>query len=441
MTRNLQVLVIGGGIGGLCLAQGLIKAGVNVTVFERDRAASSRLQGFRIHIDPDGSSALHDCLPTQLWEVFAATCGDFSRGFTMLTEQLQELMKFRQYPAPIEQVASHRSVSRITLRQILLAGLGDAVLFNRRFERYEHRPDGRIVAFFEDGSIAEGDVLVAADGVNSRVRQQYLPGNDPIDTGVINFGGKIPLTDGVMAVLPVSLLDGPAMVLPSSPANLFLAAWRRSPEATLRLRRLDEFFPSRQDVPDEDGDYVVMALGAKCEYFDLNADPETMTPVEIRAVLRRKMMDWHPDLRKLVEMTGDDLGLVRIRTSQPVAPWMPSNVTLLGDAIHSMTPYRGIGANVALRDAALLCSKLVESQASGIPPAAKIGEYEQEMRRYGFEAVAASRKALDQAVAPKRLGFRLAMSAMRVASSIPALRRRIAEQRVTRPPKTLAQAS
>jgi hypothetical protein len=63
------------------------------------------------------------------------------------------------------------------------------------------------------------------------------------------------------------------------------------------------------------------------------------------------------------------------------------------------------------------------------------------MRRYGFEAVAASLKSLEQAVAPKKLGFKLAMSAMRAANKVPALRRRIMEGRVTRPRKTMAQAS
>ena len=202
MTNDLHVLVIGGGIGGLCLAQGLKKAGIRVDVFERDPSPTARLQGFRIHIDPDGSTALHECLPESLWEIFDSTGGDFSRGFTMLNERLEELMKFRQPPATDDLVARHRSVSRMSLRQILLAGLGDAVHFDKRFERYERAADGRIVAFFEDGSTAEGNVLVAADGVNSRVRQQYLPGNDPIDTGTISLGGKIPLTDGVMAMIP-----------------------------------------------------------------------------------------------------------------------------------------------------------------------------------------------------------------------------------------------
>ena len=164
-----------------------------------------------------------------------------------------------------------------------------------------------------------------------------------------------------MAMIPLSLLDGPAMVLPPSPANLFLAAWKRSAEANERVRALTSSPADGDPAGEDESGYLVLALGAKREFFGLTKDPETMTAGEMRAVLRSKMADWHPNLRKLAEMTTDDLGFLRIRTSQPVAPWSPSNVTLLGDAIHNMTPYRGIGANVALRDAALLCSKLVEA--------------------------------------------------------------------------------
>ena len=71
--------------------------------------------------------------------------------------------------ASADPVARHRAASRITLRQLLLAELGN-VHFGKTFERYEQR-DGRIIADFEDGTSAEGDVLVAADGGGSRVRR------------------------------------------------------------------------------------------------------------------------------------------------------------------------------------------------------------------------------------------------------------------------------
>ena len=63
---SFHVAIIGGGIGGLCLAQGLNKAGVSVTVYERDRTRTDRLQGYRIHISPKGSRALYECLPAHL---------------------------------------------------------------------------------------------------------------------------------------------------------------------------------------------------------------------------------------------------------------------------------------------------------------------------------------------------------------------------------------
>ena len=135
-------------------------------------------------------------------------------------------------------IARHRSISRITLRRILLAGLEDEVQFNKRFLRYEETPDGAIRAHFEDGSSAQADLLVAADGVNSGVRKQYLPHAEPIDTGVVGIGGTIPLTDGVMALAPHLLLDGPVMVVPPTACSMFMAMWKRSGEAGETLRRL-----------------------------------------------------------------------------------------------------------------------------------------------------------------------------------------------------------
>jgi 2-polyprenyl-6-methoxyphenol hydroxylase-like FAD-dependent oxidoreductase len=169
---GLHVVIIGGGIGGLTLAQGLKKSGVSVAVYERDRTPSDRVQGYRVHIDPAGSRALHECLPPELFEAFARTCGKPSQGIRFVTERMNVLLSFARFdpPGAGDAVALHRSVSRITLRQVLLSGLDEVVHFAKTFERYEELPTGRIVAHFADGTRAEGDVLVAADGGGSRVR-------------------------------------------------------------------------------------------------------------------------------------------------------------------------------------------------------------------------------------------------------------------------------
>src|SRR5437667_12850902 len=98
---SFRVLVIGAGLGGLCLAQGLRKAGVDVGVYERDTGLAVRTQGHRIHIDSRGEQALRECLPPSLYELFLATRGQSSKGVTMYSiddGQLKEGVT-RPFPA------------------------------------------------------------------------------------------------------------------------------------------------------------------------------------------------------------------------------------------------------------------------------------------------------------------------------------------------------
>ncbi len=131
-----HVLIIGGGIGGLCLAQGLRKAGISVAVYERDRAPDARLQGYRLNIEPVGSQALHACLPAQLWNLLVATAGDPGPRMGVFDERLRELMQEDEDGASDDPATAHHAVSRITLRRLLLSGLGDVVRFNKHFLRY-----------------------------------------------------------------------------------------------------------------------------------------------------------------------------------------------------------------------------------------------------------------------------------------------------------------
>jgi 2-polyprenyl-6-methoxyphenol hydroxylase-like FAD-dependent oxidoreductase len=418
--QTFHVAIIGAGMGGLCLANGLKQAGISVAVYERDESPASRPQGYRIHIDPQGSTALHQCLPPGLWELFNSTGGDFSQGFSIVTEQLHELLSRNGDGG--DAIARHRSISRITLRRILLAGLEEDVKFNKRFVGFEEASDGRVAVHFEDGSSAQGDLLVAADGVHSGVRKQYLPHAEPVDTGVVTVGGKIPLTDGVMALAPHRLLDGPVMVVPPSACSLFLAMWKRSGEASQTLRRLGIEGP----LPGDE-DYLILGLGARPDFFGLDSESGPVTGRTLKDALRRTMAGWHPDLRKLVEMIDEEqLILNRVRSSQSVAPWEPTRITLLGDAIHSMTPYRGIGGNIALKDAALLAEQLTRAHQGEKPLLSAIAEYEASMREYAFAAVEDSLKAMKQFTGQKKYpAFSMFKTGMRVVNAIPRLKSRL----------------
>src|SRR5437870_12905434 len=91
---SIRVIVIGGGVGGLALAQGLRRGGVDVAVYERDRSATDRLQGYRVHINRAGSRALHACLPRELFDALVATCGQPNTGIGVFTHRLRKLIWF-----------------------------------------------------------------------------------------------------------------------------------------------------------------------------------------------------------------------------------------------------------------------------------------------------------------------------------------------------------
>lgn len=448
--QPLHVLVVGGGIGGLALAQGLHKASregapISVAVYERDRTRTDRLQGYRIHINPTGSRALHDLLPGPLYDAFVATTGRTGGGFTFATEQLRELLHVEVEPpgAATDPVARHHSVSRITLRQVLLAGLTDTtsdtpdggcvVHFDKQFERYTTGSDGRVTAHFADGSTATGDVLVAADGARSRVRGQYLPAAELTDTGVVAIAGKTALDAGSRRWLPPAIFRGAMNVIPPATCGMFVAAQEFNRErialpvaVSAGVGGNDANAAAQPGLLfDNTADYVMWAFAAPRSWYGADVDPTTMAPAATHALARRMVAGWHPTLGRLVaDSDPASVSTFAIRSSAPVEPWSPTNVTLLGDAIHSMTPMRGVGANVALRDAALLCRNLVAASRGGQPLLAAIGDYEQQMRRYGFAAVRDSLRATRQFTggAAGRVGFK---AFLRAVSRVPALKQKI----------------
>ena len=426
----LHVIIIGGGIGGLTLAQGLKKSGVNVAVYERDRTMTDRVQGYRVHINPAGSLALHECLPPELFETLARTCGKPSRGIRFVTERMKVLISFDMINLPQgvngDHIALDRSVSRITLRQVLLAGLDDVVRFGKTFERYEELPTGRVLAHFGDGTSAEGDVLVAADGGGSRVRRQFLPHAERVDTGIIGIAGKVFLDGGNRDRIAAELRNGMTLASGQGGHCLFVALQEINGAAMSGLGGNDESAAAGAHF-DNARSYLMWAFGARREKLGLaGRDTDQMSGDELRKIVLKAMTTraWDQRFRDLVHLADPaTINAITIRTSVPVAPWPTQRVTLLGDAIHSMTPYRGIGANVALKDAMRLCRALAAADRGERPLVDAIHGYEADMLDYGFRAVRTSLHAMNQAIVESRVRSVLSRTALRVIDRVPAFKR------------------
>jgi 2-polyprenyl-6-methoxyphenol hydroxylase-like FAD-dependent oxidoreductase len=429
----MKVLVIGGGTGGLALAHGLKRAGIEVTVFERDALRTDGLHGYRVGIDPDGSRALHALLPKELYDTFVATRARDPKYFNMLTEDLKEVLSF-DLPPVTDPVESEKSISRMTLRQVLLTGLDDVVEFGKEFTRFE-QDGGRVTAYFADGTHATGDLLVAADGAHSRVRRQYLPQAKTEETGIIAIAGKLPLTEESANLVPPKVFEGITMV--NAPRGLFCILhvmefqWDRDGKVKNGIggntEELIRRWPGLQF--DNTRDYLNWGLSATADKFPANV--MELRGCELIDATLRLTPAWHPNLRRLFELTDPGTCFpVNIWTSVPLEPWETTNVTLLGDAIHTMTPGRGVGANTALRDAVNLCRQLIAVRDGRQELIAAVRAYEAKMIEYGFDAVIKSRAQMtaDDPVHKPVVG-RLALAGMRTAmravNHLPPVKRRM----------------
>jgi 2-polyprenyl-6-methoxyphenol hydroxylase-like FAD-dependent oxidoreductase len=421
VSEPLEVIVIGGGIGGLCLAQGLRKAGVAVRVFERDEHPASRWEGYRIHVDPAGARSLRACLPAPLWDAFLATAGP-GGDFAFLTPQLSELVVVEEsitYPhLATDPAESHYAVDRRTLRRLLLSGLGDAVAFGAEFVGYEHTAEGRVAALFSGGRRVVGDVLVGADGVGSRVRRQYLPAAEPRPVGVGGMGQKTWLTEETRAWVPRRLQHGMNLVMDDGPLALFTAAYEPPSDARAVLERLATDVPSGIETP-----YILCALVT--DPARLPSDLATLDSAALRDLADDLIAHWHPDLRRLLAESDPESRGCTVFTASPEIPaWPSTRVTVLGDAIHTMPATGGLGGNTAMRDARLLTRRLSAAARGEQDLLAAIGDYEDAMRDHGYGALRAALKTRDRMLAHNPLLTMATRAWFRLCRLSPAVRRR-----------------
>ena len=393
-------MIIGGGLGGLALAQGLKKANIPFHLYERDPNSDFRAQGYRIRISPEGGEALKNNLTPELFDLFERTCGGFFPGIARINaldgKPLVEENFFNGLRAPGagpggsntkngEKLLGPYAADRTTFRGLLLLGLEENVTFGKEFERYEESSNG-VTVHFKDGSKAEGGLLVGADGIGSRVRNQYLPENVVVDTDGRILYGKTIITDELREKIPKENMKGINILIDKrhqTPLNFFYEPIYFEKDVATES---DGKLPSVKD-------YVYWVLFSRKATMGIKDDRLwKMSTEEIIKHSLKLSEDWDPNFRSILELQDvNQTSVLRISSALPDIPlWTPSaRVTLLGDAIHVMSPTGGVGANTALTDAMTLCQEIVEGGLT----AESVGRYEEKMRKHAKEALEGSFRA------------------------------------------------
>jgi 2-polyprenyl-6-methoxyphenol hydroxylase-like FAD-dependent oxidoreductase len=409
---SAQTSIVGAGLSGLCVAQALVSAGFDVHVYERDPGPHTRPQGYRLTTDALGVAALKFCLPPQLFEAVCATASTGSDvGYMRFTNQsLGEIFTLTfKHDGQGQGGQVFGQLDRSTLRTIMLSGLSGRVHFGAAVTDVETANHGAVLRF-SDGSSVRSELVVGADGVNSRVRAKTLPGCPIIDTGTWGIYGKTPLVLNGESLIPATLEDSGVLALGGSGRFFFYTAmaFDNAPQDVF-----DRLVPDQKPPITED--YLMWAIA--CPKGCLGQDVWQQGPVGLHQRALDAAADYHPLLRALVEHADVDYTtLTPLSAATRPKNWPVSAVTLMGDAAHAMPPTGAHGGNTALRDAALLASTLQRATQTGTPLQKAVGEYQQQMMPYAFREVKSSVAML------RRTSMRNPLARMAMLRLVPSIR-------------------
>jgi 2-polyprenyl-6-methoxyphenol hydroxylase-like FAD-dependent oxidoreductase len=395
----LRVAIAGAGLAGLTLARLLHTNGLEVTVFERDPDLATRNPGYRLHVNSTGTTAIREALDAPSRALFLATAGIPRQDALVFDDQLtpgpvRELAASRGTSNPDSDLPEHLVVDRSTLRRILYTGLEQVVRFGARVTGYRRHPDGAVTVHLGDGTTRQADVLVGADGINSAVRAQRLPDHRAVDLRARHIAAKIPLTGETRNRIPAHLYSTFTLAGNRHHDVVSFAPLERSnPRTPLALDR-DQAFR------DEVGrDFALGIFSATLSRMPADAQLYASSPAELKRYALERVASWHPDLVTLVRLWDvDTVQPLTLRSHVPTTAWEPDQVTVIGDAVHAMSPALGLGANTALRDARVLGAELVAAAGGMKSLRSAIGDYEDAMRTYGYDAVRASASVGEQLI-------------------------------------------
>ncbi|XP_052194493.1 zeaxanthin epoxidase, chloroplastic-like isoform X2 [Diospyros lotus] len=307
-NRKLRILVAGGGIGGLVLALAAKHRGYDVKVFERDLSA---VRGEGQHRGPiqllSSALAVLEAIDEKVArQVVQAGCvtgnringladgisGDWFAKFDLLTPAVKRGL-------PITQV-----ICRITLQDILVRAVGEDVVSNNSKVVDFVEESGKVKVILEDGRQYEGDVLVGADGIWSKVRSKLFGAQQANYSNYTCYSG---LTHFVPPYIDTDVGSGKM-----------------------------QWYAFRKEAP-------------------MNDDP----PGGKKEKLLELFGSWCTEVVTLISETPENMILRRdIYDRDMIYSWGVGCVTLLGDAAHPMQPNLGQGGCMAIEDCYQLIHEL-----------------------------------------------------------------------------------
>ncbi|WEK21040.1 MAG: NAD(P)/FAD-dependent oxidoreductase [Candidatus Pedobacter colombiensis] len=363
LIQNIKIAIVGGGPGGLTLARLLQMNGAAVKVYERDLDKNTRVQGATLDLHDD--SGLKALEKAGLMDAFKSNYRPGADKMCIVDHHAHVFFDERttnQEEATFGSPYFRPEIDRGPLRKILLDTLDpDTVVWNSQFKTMRHTGNTWTLDF-QNGTSAVADLVIAADGANSKIRPLITP-IKPFYSGVTAIEGNIYDAERKIPRICDLLKDGKIFGFGTG-KTIIVSSKGDGSVAFYAGFRAAEHWASQSELDFSDKASILNWF--KCEFAEWNNIWQELFENAETPFMPR------PLYCIPLDQNWDAL----------------SNLTMLGDAAHLMPPYAGEGVNMAMLDALELAEHLIDPQYKTLQAA--IANYENQMRIRSAQAAEGS---------------------------------------------------